>query len=46
MIRTMIGWRVENHCNMFVMNRDQAKERVRRASVRAAHFHCEVDVWI
>ena len=45
MIRTIIGWRVENNCNMVVMNRGLAKERV-RTSVRAAHFHCEVDVWI
>ena len=46
MIRTMIGWRIENHCNMVVMNLDLAKEKIRRASVRVTHFHFEVDVWI
>ena len=46
MIRTMIGWRAENQCNMVVMNLDLAKERIRRACVRAAQFHFEVDVWI
>ena len=37
---------LKNHCKMVVVNLELAKERNRRASVRAAHFHFEVDVWI